>query len=509
MTALLAGLTHGPRRQRKRWLAAGLAALVVAATAVVVVELGSTAHELGPSCEGAARLLAGVWDGARARAIDQRFAASQRGDAAAAFASASLLLDQYANEWIALRTDACKRAQRGPGAEASSNLRIQCLEARRSELRIVTDRLAALDGDAVDDASVEVRRLGALTVCSDDDGLRTPMRAELAARPGSPAVVDAAGRTSYFVITADQDEVLSQVRLRDGGSDRVPIVDGVRGRPSIVMDREHRLHVFVHRVEQVVWHGWQLPDGSWRAEPLTDAATDDPAAILVGDQLVYFVRKTDGWLWRYWRAAPTGGWIASRVTDAVAGRPGLGLDVAGALYSLVRKADGSLWAARHPGPAEPPDRPVKLWDGIASDPVVVRDTADKLSYYVRRADGWLITGYQDAAGSAIWHGVTLVEGVAGDPAVAFDAEGKQICMIRTTGGSLWSAIQDTPSNGPWHEAVLADGITGDPTLVLDPDRRLSYFVATTGGARVRGRQDAPLASTWHQQALESPAINPY
>lgn len=499
--ALLSRLARGPRRGRRIWTAAVLA--LVAAAVVGVARFDRDAGAAGPTCEGAERLLAGVWDRPRAHAIDDVFRATGATTATAAFASASLLLDQYAHRWIAMRTDACRRAQTDSGpSETILNLRIACLDARLGELRVLTGRLAAADTTLVDGAVVAVQGLGKLDVCTDDRALQRPLAPDLAPRPGAAIALDADRRRSDFV--TDSDGTLWQVPVgRDGASgNRIYVVDVVVGMPSIVMDAQHRWQLFARRVDGYLVRAWQdTPLGPWRTETITTAATDDPAAVVVAGTPVCFVRKLDGGLWRYAQAPSGRGWTAVRVADVVSGRAGVGLDVAGELYSFVRKPDGSLWYVRHRGLADPSDHPVKLAEHIAGNPTVTHDAVDKLSYYVRRNDGLLIAGYQETAGSPIWHAVSLTDGVAGDPAVAFDPEGKQICMARKIDGSLWSAVQDTPAGGDWHEHILTAGIAGDPTAIRDSDGRVLYVVRKTDGKLWEGRQDAPLATTWHEHAL--------
>ena len=501
MDDLLVQLAHGPRRQRR--IRVATAVVVACGVALAAIGLGADHSEVGiagPRCGGAEHLLAGVWDPSRALAIERVFHASQRSDAAAVFTAASLVLDQYANEWVAMRTDACERAGRnGHAPDPARNLRIDCLDARRGELRALTDRLVTAGDQLIDGAVIAARALGSLGVCADDVALLRPGNPETAPRPGEVAAVDGDGHINYF--TTDLDDVLWQVRPRDaeGAADRVRVIDGVIGSPVVVRDADGRLQLLVRRVEAILWHARQGPDGAWRIERVADGVTDDPAVAVAAGRLVYFVRRADGWLWRYWQTAV--GWTAVRVTDAVAGRPGAASDVAGELYSFVRKADGSLWSARHLGPDAPPDLSAKLYEPVVGDPVAVRDAIDKLTYYVRRADGALLTGYQDTAGSLSWHRFLLAEDTAGDPAIAFDSDGRQVCLVRKRGGALWAAVQDTAGNGPWHETILGQATASDPSLVLGGDGQLAYFARMADGQLVEGRQDAPRATTWHTRVV--------
>jgi len=522
MDELLARLAHGPGRRRR--FALGAAAAAIACGGVLIAARlgapgpadpvdGNAAGNVGLRCRGAEQLLAGIWDPPRARAVQAVFHASERTTAVATFTAASLLLDQYANQWIAMRTEACERGRRGGrGFDRAAGLSIDCLDARRSELGLLIDRLAAagdvtgdVTGDLIDGAVIAVRALGPLAVCADDEILLRSGSPDAARRPAEVAAVDGDGRTSYF--TTDADNVLWQVRPDEAGgvADRARVVDGVVGSPVTALDDARRVHVLVRRVERSLAHSWRDPGGAWRTELLLAGVTDDPAVAIVGHRLVAFARHDDGWLWRYWQTASSpGGWSTARVVEAVAGRPGAASDVAGELYSFVRKADGSLWSARHLGPDTPPDRPVKLTEPITGDPVAVRDAIDKLTYYVRRPDGSLLAGYQDTAGSPIWHRVVLTDAAAGVPAIAFDPDGRQVCLSRTPGGALWAATQDGPGVGPWHETLLRPAIAGDPSVVLGGDGRLTYFVRTSDGRLIEARQDAPRASAWHEVAMREP-----
>jgi serine/threonine protein kinase len=505
MDELLSRLASGPRPGRRIGVAAAAGIVGLAIAAGVTRQRGELSDR-GPTCAGAERLLAGVWDPQRAGAVDAVFRASGRPDAVRSFASASLLLDQYARRWIAMRTQACESALRSDRDDSLLNLHIACLDARLAELRELTGQLISADAALIDGAVAEVQRLGKLEVCADDSALQRRMRPGAAARPGPILALDAADRLNYFV--RDSENMVWQVATAPEGArrDRVLVLDALAGSPALVEDADHHWQLFARRVERKLWRATQdAPQGAWRAELLTDKVIDDPAVVLAGDRLVYFVRKADGWLWRYWQDARSSDrWTSVRVADAVTGRPGVGFDVAGDLYSFVRKADGSIWYARHGHPADPPDRPVKLSEDIASDPIFVHDAAGKMTYYARRTDDSVISGYQQAAGSREWHRVLLTEHVAGDPALAFDPEGRQLCMMRKLDGSLWLGWQHIPAGGPWHDAIVAHHVTGDPAAILGPGGRVVYVVRKDDGSLWQGRtgeQDAPLGSSPHEDVL--------
>jgi hypothetical protein len=517
MDDLLAELGRGQRRQRgQRRIAGGAVAAIIATAGIAFAAARLTAPTpapvalgaaVGPRCEGAAGLLAGVWDPTRAHTVEAAFRASQRPGAIAGFTAASLLLDQYANRWIAMRTEACARARLdGLATDAVADLRIDCLDARKSELRVFTDRLVGVgvgaDAALVDGAAVAARGLGSLAVCADDAALARRRRPEVIARPDEVLAVDGDGRTSEFGL--DRHGVLWQVRARaDGRRERVQVIDAVMGRPAIVVDADHQLQVFVRRAEDLVWHMWQGADGAWQREQLADRVPGEPTAIAVGRQLVYFVRRNDGWLWRFWQsAAAPGGWVATPVTEAASGRPSAALDVHGELYSFVRKADGSLWSAHHRGPDAPADQPTKLNEAVDGDPIAIRDALGKLTFFIRHRDGYLLTGYQETAGSPIWHRVKFSDQVAGDPALAFDPDSKQVCMMRLANGDVWSAIQRAPGFGPWDEAIVSHHAAHDPSLALAGDQRLTFVVRQADDSLVEGRQTLPRAMAWQARAVD-------
>jgi len=500
MDALLSRLATGPRR---RWrTGAALAGAVVALSVVAGVAATRDARDQSPSCQGAERLLAGVWDPERAGAVEAAFRAAGGADAATTFVSASLLLDQYAKRWTAMRTQACERAVPGEDHESLSSLRIGCLDARLSELRELTGRLAVADAALADRAVIQIQRLGKLAACADDAALQRSLPAD-ATRPGVMLALDADHRLHYFV--ADSENTLWQIPTAADGTPgaRIAVIDSIAGSPSLVVDAGHRWQLFVRRAEGTVWHGWQDDAGGpWHGETVAHEVTDSPGVVLAGDRFVFFVRKTDGWLWRYWQDAPSSHtWTSLRVTDVVLGRPGAGLDENGDVYAFVRKADGSIWHTGRVRPHDPLERPIKLVDDVAGDPTLTRDITGPMTYFARRASGVLMAGYQDIVDRAVWHKVWITEQIAGDPAMAIDQDGRQICMSRKADGSLWHGIQHLPGGGPWEETIVTTGIVGDPAIIQGVDNRTIYVVRKTDGLLWQGRQDLPRGTTWHEHAL--------
>jgi tetratricopeptide (TPR) repeat protein len=181
MGALLADLGRDRAAQRRRWLL-GLG---------VAASLGAGAWGLAagradaPRCDGAAGLLAGVWDPERAVAVRAAFAASGRPYAEPTWSKVQVVLDDHARGWAALRTAACEAHARGEASDELLDAGMACLARRRSELKAVVDRLAEANGEVVDRAVAAVRGLSPLAVCGDAGALLARVKP-----PDDPALRD-------------------------------------------------------------------------------------------------------------------------------------------------------------------------------------------------------------------------------------------------------------------------------------------------------------------------------
>ncbi len=169
MDALLRALQ--PPRHAAR---AGWAAALVAAAAVGGV--AASAHWRGERtrmCQGAAAKLAGVWDGPRRAAVTAALGADgARGRDRVARVIAAL--DDYTGRWVRAYTDACEATHvRGEQSEALLDLRMQCLEERRSQTEELTHILAS-DRDLGDKAPQAVQSLPPLAACADAASLERP-----------------------------------------------------------------------------------------------------------------------------------------------------------------------------------------------------------------------------------------------------------------------------------------------------------------------------------------------
>ena len=170
MDALLAALARDPARRRRRWIAAGVGAALLAVLVSGAVRL--RAAERPAPCQGAAARLAGVWDPARKAAVAAAFRATGSALAGEALSRVDRALDQRARDWVSLHRSSCEATRlRHLQPESTLDLAMQCLDRRLTEMRALTDALAAADGPVVTRAVQAVDGLAPLASCADPAAL--------------------------------------------------------------------------------------------------------------------------------------------------------------------------------------------------------------------------------------------------------------------------------------------------------------------------------------------------
>jgi tetratricopeptide (TPR) repeat protein len=161
-----------PPPSRSRWLVASLLGAAVLAGAVGVYAVRA---RVASKCEATARDLDGVWDPARKGEVASAFTATGRPFAAAALDATIKALDSYATDWLAMERQVCEATfVRGVQSTELHDLRMQCLSARRTELRAIGDVLARADADVVARAPAASRALSSLDTCANVAALRSP-----------------------------------------------------------------------------------------------------------------------------------------------------------------------------------------------------------------------------------------------------------------------------------------------------------------------------------------------
>jgi eukaryotic-like serine/threonine-protein kinase len=181
MKALLGALGRDPRRRLLVAAGVALPLLALGASAVLASRAVDDPHLL---CQVSPQSWAGVWDGTRATAVDQAFAATHKPYAARAAAGVRAALDQYVQRWNHAYTEACEATRvRGAQSEEMLDKRMLCLDERKRDLRALTDSFVAADAKVVAAAAQQTASLGELADCNDVHAL-----AEQVPPPKDPAV---------------------------------------------------------------------------------------------------------------------------------------------------------------------------------------------------------------------------------------------------------------------------------------------------------------------------------
>ncbi|HUS65430.1 MAG TPA: tetratricopeptide repeat protein [Kofleriaceae bacterium] len=209
MDALLAAIRRPAAPVRRRRMLMMVAALVVAGGVAGALALRAGAGRDRP-CSGAVRELDGVWDGDRRAALRAGFAAA--GDAAGA-ARVERALDSRARAWIAMHTDACRATRvSGHQSEAMMDLRMQCLDRRRAELRALTDLLVRPDAATAERAPRAVRELGDLDACADPAALAEVVPPpDARRREGARALRDTLAAVHALFLTGRYDDARARI----------------------------------------------------------------------------------------------------------------------------------------------------------------------------------------------------------------------------------------------------------------------------------------------------------
>jgi serine/threonine protein kinase/tetratricopeptide (TPR) repeat protein len=174
MDELLAALRSDPRVARNRWLAFG-AGIALLLGAGLTLRLSRPAVE--SPCRGAERKLAGVWDEPRKGAMRAAFLATGVAGAEETFARAKGGLDEYAQGWVGMHTDACEATHvRGEQSAEMLDLRVECLSGRLEELRAQVDVFTHGGEETVKKSVQAARALPRLQACADAAALRAPIR---------------------------------------------------------------------------------------------------------------------------------------------------------------------------------------------------------------------------------------------------------------------------------------------------------------------------------------------
>jgi serine/threonine-protein kinase len=199
-------------RARRWWLAAALLAAVSAGVALVVRPTPSP-PDPAEACVRGAEVVRETWDAdhhdrGRAAAVHASFLASQQDDA---FGRVAAQLDRYTRGWAAARIDACKATHvLGAQSQGLFDLRMSCLDRRRSELQSLVEVLAAGPAPGVLAKAIDATSaLAPVADCSDAAALQA-----LVPPPSDPA---ARGELASLRATVARAKALDDTgQYRDG-----------------------------------------------------------------------------------------------------------------------------------------------------------------------------------------------------------------------------------------------------------------------------------------------------
>ena len=176
MPALLAALRDAstPRTRRRVAIGAG-AIVVVVGSAIAIAAPWSASNDL--RCAVGDDALAGVWDPAVKDKMGAAFSATGVMDNPQFAQRAEAIIDDYARSWIAMRRGACEATRlRGEQSEALLDLRMECLDRKRDELRALTHGLVEADRPAVMGSVRATFGLSPISECADITALGAPIR---------------------------------------------------------------------------------------------------------------------------------------------------------------------------------------------------------------------------------------------------------------------------------------------------------------------------------------------
>ena len=187
MDALLQALAADPAITRRRRL--GVAGLVLAAGLAGGggYALNDLRAQQAGSCGGGEERLAGAWDGETGERVRMALAGAATAYAEDVATRVAGRLGAYAGAWSAMHRDACETHQRGEQSDALYDLRMACLDDRKTALRALVGVLEAADAAVVEKAVQAAEHLPLLARCADASALLAQVPP-----PEDPAVAEAA-----------------------------------------------------------------------------------------------------------------------------------------------------------------------------------------------------------------------------------------------------------------------------------------------------------------------------
>ena len=243
MSDLVDALNAGLGARKRRLLAAGAATALAAAAAAGVIGYWQGSQSPEDPCRSPGQLH-GVWDAERRQKAERAFRDTSAPFATSSWQSVSSLLDDYADQLMAQKRDACLavRVRKTQSTEIRSR-RDSCIEQRTLVFGALVDRLVEADSETVQHAVRAASTLPRLELCARPGALAqmqfpqsTDSHEEIArawrllaksrslvsagkledARADAEAALEAARASKYRPVEAEALYALGRLRLRLG-----------------------------------------------------------------------------------------------------------------------------------------------------------------------------------------------------------------------------------------------------------------------------------------------------
>jgi tetratricopeptide (TPR) repeat protein len=174
MEALLAALVPPPTRRRRQIAIAAALGLILAGAGTYALVIERPAASPGPRCDLGVERLSGVWDLARRRQLQEAFEGAGASGADVTWTGFSAILDERARAWVAMHNEACAATHvHGLQSPAVLDLRMECLDRRRQEMKALVDVYSEkLEPSSLDRAVTAADKLSSVSACADVANLR-------------------------------------------------------------------------------------------------------------------------------------------------------------------------------------------------------------------------------------------------------------------------------------------------------------------------------------------------
>jgi hypothetical protein len=376
MGALLAALAADPAAARRRLGLAAGACTLVALSAVTVVRRAAAPEMM---CRAGPARLGDVWISAapapRRQAVKKAFLASGEPTASEIWVRTARLLDRYSDEWLSSYRDACEATHvRRVQAAALLDLRMTCLDEKRSALAALTDVLVTADRGVVSKAIDAANALPSVAACADPESLKTAVE-----QPRDAVTRDKVNDIRRRAATAkaltdtgriDRAHELTRALLKDARAlGYAPLIAEMLLRFSYSQSVSYFSDELARVTEEAVWLGL--------------AVLRDDVAAEAAERL--------GWGIGYYLARPAEGLRWLRLGDALIARLGPGHDI---LRAWSLQDEGSIR-----GRLNQPARAVELTRAARAirETILPPDHPDRATGLQAEAEALHILGRDDQA----------------------------------------------------------------------------------------------------------------